>query len=70
MKAKLRMKSLKHKAYETQFQSRPWQQLSTDFQDHGLEWRRIFAEVWGTFLLVVVAAGGDVVAARSGGAVT
>jgi aquaporin Z len=45
-------------------------QLSTDFLDGGLEWRRIFAEAWGTFLLVVVAAGGGVVAARSGGAVT
>jgi aquaporin Z len=30
----------------------------------------VFAEIWGTFLLVVVAAGADVVAARSGGAVT
>jgi aquaporin Z len=29
-----------------------------DFQDPRQEWRRIFAEVYGTFLLVVVAAGG------------
>ena len=44
--------------------------LSRDFANRELEWRRIFAEGWGTFLLVVVAAGADVVAARSGGAVT
>jgi aquaporin Z len=41
-----------------------------NFLDSSLEWRRVFAEIWGTFLLVVVAAGADVVAARSGGAVT
>ena len=41
-----------------------------DFLDSSLEWRRLFSEVWGTFLLVVVAAGADVVAAKSGGAVT
>ena len=41
-----------------------------DFLDPALEWRRLFAEIWGTFLLVMVAAGGGVVAARSGGAVT
>ena len=41
-----------------------------DFLDPALEWRRLFAELWGTFLLVLVAAGGGVVAARSGGAVT
>ena len=45
-------------------------QSSRDFLDRALEWRRIFAEVWGTFLLVVVAAGGRVVAVRSGGAVS
>ena len=45
------------------------QQLSPDFLDPAHEWRRLFAEAWGTFLLVVVAAGGGVVAARSGGAV-
>src|SRR5579864_4269205 len=43
---------------------------SPDFLDTSLEWRRLFAEAWGTFLLVLVAAGGGVVAARSGGAVT
>ena len=41
-----------------------------DFLDSSVEWRRIFSEIWGTFLLVVVAAGSDVVAAKSGGAVT
>ena len=41
-----------------------------DFLDPALEWRRLFAEIWGTFLLVMVAAGGGVVAVQSGGAVT
>jgi aquaporin Z len=45
-------------------------QISPDFLDPAHEWRRIFAEMWGTFLLVLVAAGGGVVAAKSGGAVT
>src|SRR5579859_502377 len=45
-------------------------QASPDFLNPLHEWRRIFAELWGTFLLVLVAAGGVVVAARSGGAVT
>ena len=41
-----------------------------DFLDYAHEWRRLFAETWGTFLLVVVAAGAGVVGARSGGAIT
>ncbi|MGB7126567.1 MAG: aquaporin [Methylovirgula sp.] len=41
-----------------------------DFLDSAHEWRRLFAEAWGTFLLVVVAAGAGVVGARSGGAIT
>ncbi|BCB27438.1 major intrinsic protein [Sulfurimicrobium lacus] len=45
-------------------------QVSPDFLDPAHEWRRLFAEAWGTFLLVLVAAGGGVVAARSGGTVT
>jgi aquaporin Z len=45
-------------------------QVSPDFLNPLHEWRRLFAETWGTFLLVLVAAGGVVVAARSGGAVT
>ena len=45
-------------------------QVSPDFLNPAHEWRRLFAEAWGTFLLVLVAAGGGVVAARSGGAVS
>jgi aquaporin Z len=41
-----------------------------DFLESAHEWRRLFAEAWGTFLLVVVAAGAGVVAARSGGAIS
>jgi aquaporin Z len=43
---------------------------SPDFLDRKHEWRRLFAEAWGTFLLVLVAAGGGVVATRSGGTVS
>ncbi len=43
-------------------------QRSPDFLDPAHEWRRLFAETWGTFLLVLVAAGSGAVAARSGGA--
>ncbi|HKT10159.1 MAG TPA: aquaporin [Gemmatimonadaceae bacterium] len=46
------------------------QRLSHDFLERAHEWRRVLAECWGTFLLVVVAAGADVVAARSPGAIT
>ena len=45
-------------------------QPELDFFDSSVEWRRIFAEAWGTFLLVLVAAGGGVVGALSGGRVT
>jgi aquaporin Z len=45
-------------------------QVSPNFLDKSLEWRRLFAETWGTFLLVMVAAGANVVAAESDGAVT
>src|SRR5579863_1435908 len=41
-----------------------------DFLETAHEWRRLFSEAWGTFLLVVVAAGAGVVGAVSGGAVT
>jgi aquaporin Z len=41
-----------------------------DFLDSRAEWRRIFAESWGTFLLVLVAAGAGTVAEVSHGAVT
>src|SRR3954462_13772667 len=42
----------------------PW---SHDFDDVRLEWRRLFSEFLGTFLLVLVGAGGAVVGAASGG---
>jgi aquaporin Z len=38
-----------------------------DFLDSSFEWRRIFAELLGTFLLVLAAAGGGMVNARFGG---
>jgi len=41
-----------------------------DFLDSAHEWRRLFAETWGTFLLVVVAAGAEVIGIKSGGAIT
>ncbi len=37
-----------------------------DFLAAAHEWRRLFAESWGTFLLVVVAAGAGVVGAQDG----
>jgi aquaporin Z len=40
------------------------------FRDSKQEWRRLFSELFGTFLLVVAAAGGGVVAALSHGAVS
>ena len=40
-----------------------------DFADERHRWRRLFSELFGTFLLVVVAAGGPMVNARFGGAV-
>lgn len=38
-----------------------------DFANESHEWRRVFAEVFGTFLLVLAAAGGPIVNARFGG---
>lgn len=38
-----------------------------DFLNSRLEWRRLFSEAWGTFLLVLAAAGGGVVAALPAG---
>jgi aquaporin Z len=38
-----------------------------EFDDPSLEYRRLFSEVWGTFLLVLVAAGGGVVGATAFG---
>ena len=42
---------------------------SWDFDDPRHEWRRLFAELFGTFLLVLVGAGGGVVGAVSHGAI-
>jgi aquaporin Z len=41
-----------------------------DFLDSAYEWRRLFSEAWGTFLLVAVAAGASVIGAQSGGQIT
>jgi aquaporin Z len=41
-----------------------------DFDDPGLEWRRLFSEILGTFMLVLAGAGGDVVNAVSHGQVS
>ena len=38
-----------------------------DFDNPRLEYRRLFSEMWGTFLLVVVAAGGGVIGAQAYG---
>jgi aquaporin Z len=44
------------------------QRLSdAQFDDPHLEYRRLFSELWGTFLLVLVAAGGGVIGAQSYG---
>lgn len=64
------MRSRRSKADLARRQLMTQRQLSTDLLNRGDEWRRIFAEAWGTFLLVVVAAGGAVVTVRSGGAVS
>ena len=44
-------------------------QATPDFLERKHEWRRLFAEAWATFLLVLVAAGRGVAAAKSGGAI-
>ena len=41
-----------------------------NFVEASGEWRRVFSELWGTFLLVVVAAGAGVVRVQSGGQVS
>jgi aquaporin Z len=41
-----------------------------DFDDPTLEWRRLFSEILGTFLLVMAGAGGAVVGAVSGGQIS
>jgi hypothetical protein len=42
-------------------------QRDVEFDDPRLEYRRLFSEVWGTFLLVLVAAGGGVIGATAFG---
>jgi len=42
---------------------------AVEFDDPSHEWRRLFSELLGTFFLVLVGAGGAVVAAKSGGAI-
>src|SRR5438034_8984296 len=41
-----------------------------NFDDPALEWRRLFSEILGTFLLVLVGAGGGVVNAVSNGQIS
>src|SRR4051812_37732651 len=41
-----------------------------DMDDPSLEWRRLFSEMLGTFLLVMAGAGGAVVNAVSGGQIS
>lgn len=43
---------------------------SPDFDDPAQEWRRLFSEILGTFLLVLAGAGGAVVGAVSHGAIS
>lgn len=43
---------------------------AAEFDDPRREWRRLFSELLGTFLLVLVGAGGAVVNAKSGGAIS
>src|SRR3982750_3876470 len=43
--------------------------VKRNFDDPSHEWRRLFAEVLGTFFLVLVGAGGGVVDAVSNGAI-
>src|SRR5881227_2601259 len=44
--------------------------FSVDFDDPAQEWRRLFSELLGTFMLVLVGAGGAVVNATSHGAIS
>jgi len=57
--------------------ARPWTALlaleppsMTGFDDPLVEWRRLFAELFGTFLLVLAACGGPVVNALSPGSIS
>ena len=61
------MKALHKRGYPRQ---QAHERAEHEFLDSSREWRRFFSECWGTFLLVVVAAGTHVVAAQSNGKVT
>ena len=54
-------------ATETKSQSKTSRQTELEFLDSAREWRRLFAEFWGTFLLTLVAAGGAIASAKSNG---
>ena len=54
-------------ATSSYYAARPLETVFREFRDPALEGRRLFAEVLGTFFLVLVAAGGPVVNAVSGG---
>jgi aquaporin Z len=41
-----------------------------EFLDTSREWRRLFSEAWGTFLLVLTAAGASMIVVKSGGKVS
>ena len=62
--------SRRSRGRETRFRESAPERAEHEFLDSSREWRRIFSECWGTFLLVVVAAGAHVVAAQSNGKVT
>lgn len=53
---------MQKRAYQTREEARRSRmvhgQISPNFLDPALEWKRVFAELWGTFLLVLVAVGG------------
>jgi aquaporin Z len=48
----------RHEAEELAGEARQAVRAMEDFQDPSQEWRRLFSELFGTFLLVLVAAGG------------
>ena len=65
------MKSSRKKRHHTyQIRESARERADREFLDSSREWRRLFSEAWGTFLLVVVAAGAGVVTIKSGGKVT